>query len=209
MPNDEMRVEASQGLKELFSEVVALSIRLRTAAPTANGEDTLAAGGLSVLRVLKEHGAQTVPQIARLRGTSRQNIQILVNKLKAEACIAPSLNPAHKRSVLVELTGAGQELLALAVGQEASFLTGLASAVSAAEVESATSLLRQLRQLLPKAESAGMAAPDHLRTIPERGLPRVAPRKLPPPANRQQPTPAVLVPSVPESDEADLPYNLL
>jgi DNA-binding MarR family transcriptional regulator len=148
-------VEHPVGVKALFAEVSSLAIRLKVAPVAAPGEDTFASGGLSVLHVLAEHGPQTVPQIARLRGTSRQNIQILVNRLETDGCVELSSNPAHKRSGLVQLTGPGRDLFGRAAEQEDRFLAGLAGRVSAGEVASATSLLHQFRLMLTQAERPG------------------------------------------------------
>src|SRR5258706_15348049 len=120
-PVEAVRVNGA-GLKALFAEVNLLSVRLKAAPVFAQGEDSLASGGLSVLRVLDEYGPQSVPQIGRLRGTSRQNIQILVNRLEAEGCVELVRNPAHKRSGLVRLTGVGRNLFAKTAESEATFL---------------------------------------------------------------------------------------
>src|SRR6184192_2634450 len=114
--------DISSGLGALFREVNALAIRLKGTGVSDGREDALAAGDLSVLRVLDGHGPQTVPQIARFRETSRQNIQILVNKLEAEGFIELSRNPAHKRSGLVGITEAGRNEYAKAADQETKLL---------------------------------------------------------------------------------------
>src|SRR5207247_10216928 len=62
--------------------------------------DAVGAGEISVLRALSEHGAHTVPQIARLRDTSRQNIQILVNRLASQGLVEFSSNPDRKSTRL-------------------------------------------------------------------------------------------------------------
>lgn len=203
--------DTSRGLMALFSEVSSLAIRLKGAPGSGEKADALPGGGMTVLRVLDEHGPQTVPQIARLRGTSRQNIQILVNRLEARGCVELSRNPAHKRSGLVQLTGPGKALFSQAAGQEARFLADLLSRVPEAEVVSAASLLRQLRQMLVKAERPSDAVverqPPEIR--PGDGVPRVARRKTLAPPGRQKPARAAVIPPEPESNEGDLPYNLL
>jgi DNA-binding MarR family transcriptional regulator len=107
----------------LFEDVRLLARRLNYGNSNAGGG--VAAGGLGVLRALREHGDQTVPQIGRLRGTSRQNIQIVVNRLAAEGFVEFVRNPAHKRSELVRLTDAGQRAFEAADREEADFVTGL------------------------------------------------------------------------------------
>src|SRR6184192_1276169 len=90
-------------LEALFEEVRLLAKRLRLPGNSTEPGDAVGAGEISVLRALSEQGTQTVPQIARLRGTSRQNIQILVNRLASQGLVEFSSNPAHKRSELVNL----------------------------------------------------------------------------------------------------------
>jgi DNA-binding MarR family transcriptional regulator len=199
------------GLKALFAVVNSLGVRLKAAQIFDQGEDSLASGGLSVLRVLDEYGPQSVPQIARLRGTSRQNIQILVNRLGAESCVELVGNPAHKRSGLVQLTGVGRSLFTKAAEREATFLAELKARVPEAEVASAVSLLRRLRQMLSQEERpAGTAGEEQVpREIPREGRRRVPRRKSFPPTARQKAVRAVVVPSEPEIEEGDLPYNLL
>ena len=66
-------------LTELLTQLNSVSIKLRqrpTAPERRTGE--LAAAEYAVLNIIHRTGALTVPQIARERSTSRQNIQILV-----------------------------------------------------------------------------------------------------------------------------------
>src|SRR5436190_22047049 len=123
MQNSETETtDAPSGLQALFSEVSSLAIRLRGVTGSNHSGDQLPVGGLSVVRVVDGHGPQTVPQIARLRGTSRQNIQMLVNRLESQGCVEFSRNPAHKRSGLVSLTELGRALFATAAEHEETFL---------------------------------------------------------------------------------------
>src|SRR6266404_3443610 len=97
----------SDPLDQLLLEVNALAIRLRQEARRGQTPDELPSGGDNVLTLLAKHGALTVPQIGRLNSTSRQNIQIIVNRLARENCVELAHNPAHKRSELVRLTDRG------------------------------------------------------------------------------------------------------
>ena len=163
-----------------------------------------------MVRVLDGHGPQTVPQIARLRGTSRQNIQMLVNRLEAQGCVEFSRNPAHKRSGLVSLTELGRALFATAAEQEKTFLADMASSFPEAEVLSAASLLRRLREVL--AKGGGPADATGAEQVPQRhyggGLPRKARRKPFKSARRNKAAVAV-TPTESEPGEGELPYNLL
>lgn len=64
-------------------------------------------GYLGVLRLLNSEGPQTVPQIARRRGVSRQRIQKLSNNMADNGLIRFVDNPDHRSSRLVQLTQSG------------------------------------------------------------------------------------------------------
>lgn len=161
-----------QDLKLLVEEVNGLALRLRQAIRV--GED--AAGLLSatrcVLRLLLE-GPKTVPQLARIRGTSRQNVQIQVNRLQREGLLAFVSNPAHRRSALVSLTQDGQDVMASAVRAEQNFADGLSLQVSQSEVRTVVELLRRLREsiaerpLTPTATAASASPHKPVRAARE------------------------------------------
>ena len=66
-----------------FTEAVAFVNQARKTLARSPGEDSLHSGEWSILRILEQAGACTVPQIARARSTSRQNVQIIINRLSA------------------------------------------------------------------------------------------------------------------------------
>jgi DNA-binding MarR family transcriptional regulator len=156
--NDSFR----EALVSLLTEAIATVNRLKTGA----GAD-LPAGAGSILQILEHHGARTVPQIARTRFTSRQNIQILVNRLAREGLIQFTDNPAHKRSDLVILTAKGEEVLAGVGKRRQQLLDHLAAQFSEQELLSGTTLLRNLRQALaerpPTPDNASSEAPRRRR----------------------------------------------
>ena len=63
-----------------------------------------------MLRVLQSRESKNVPQIARATGTSRQNIQMVVNRLQRSGYIELMTNPSHKRSPRVVLTERGKPI---------------------------------------------------------------------------------------------------
>jgi len=137
-----------EALISLFTEVIATANRLKTGA----GAD-LPAGSGGVLQILEKEGARTVPQIARNRFTSRQNIQIVVNRLAREGLIELTDNPSHKRSALVKLTPKGEHLLAEVGKRRQEFLDSLAIQFSPQDLQSGASLLRRLRKALTERSS--------------------------------------------------------
>lgn len=141
-------------LEVLFEEAAALAGRLRKNARQIHRPENLSAAGRGVLRVLHLLGPQTVPQLARQRSTSRQNVQVLVNRLESAGYTKFLDNPAHKRSELVQLTSSGSDLLASTNRREARMLAGLLPHLTEREILSAAGLLRRLRQLLSGEQRA-------------------------------------------------------
>lgn len=193
-------------LETLFTEATALANQLRKVAVHGHRQEGFSAGGYGILQVLERMGPQTVPGIARTRTLSRQNVQMLVNRLASHGYVALTANPAHKRSGLVHLTDAGRALLATAKEREANSLASLMPQVPKAQLLPATRLLRRLRLLL----SGNPSSPDELpgkRPTLKRTRPR---RRL---ARDTKPHPATVEPledaAHDELDESEFPINLL
>jgi DNA-binding MarR family transcriptional regulator len=110
----------------------------------------LAGGVRAVLLVLGRNSPQTVPEIARTRCTSRQNIQIVVNRLKEEGLLELVSNPTHKRSALVQLTAKGQAAFHQIEMAETRLLSHLLVDLSQDELISATKCLEKVRHALTK-----------------------------------------------------------
>ncbi len=135
----------------LLAQVNALAIRLRQPG-TALGH--LPAAEHAVLDILHTAGPMTVPDIARERSTSRQNIQILVDKLEAVGRVESVPNPAHKRSDLVRLTSEGTRWLVANEPGYRQFLSEIEAELPQSDIQSGLSVLRRIHQLLSK-EAAG------------------------------------------------------
>lgn len=149
----------------LLSEINSVAIRLRQRGrSTASGLAELPGAEHAVLEIIDRRGALTVPEIARERSTSRQNIQTLVDRLAACGRIELSSNPAHKRSVLVSLTQAGKELLDAGVSNQLELLTQLGSSLSESEIGATVTVLRRLSNLLSGDSEDGRERTRSLKT---------------------------------------------
>jgi DNA-binding MarR family transcriptional regulator len=137
-----------ENLETLFAEVLVLAIQLSKTARTLHRSDRLPSGGRALLQFIERTGPHTVPQVARARATSRQNIQMLVNQLEALGLMEFIANPAHKRSDLLRITPDGRALLNRATEREAKFLAPLLSHAREADVVAAAELLQKIRLLL-------------------------------------------------------------
>jgi DNA-binding MarR family transcriptional regulator len=189
-------------LEWLFFEVNALASRLKVAARQLHLENRLPANGRALLQLLARNGPQTVPQLARARATSRQNIQTQINHFETEGWIRFTSNPAHRRSELVELTQRGEELLVGALQREANQLAPRLPDADEGEVMEAVTLLKRIRIALdPNTATTGVPLPS----LPS----RAARRKKRRAAERSSQT-VKTVPEEPFSAEPDeLPINLL
>jgi DNA-binding MarR family transcriptional regulator len=170
-------------------EVNGLANRLKSTDPHA----TLPSASRAALQVLQRHGPQTVPQIARARFSSRQNIQILINRLQEEGLVEFVTNPDHKRSALVRLTPRGQAAISEAGKEAAELTTRILPSFSQSELSSATDVLSRLRSLLRPTQ-------EPLRPGTERVSSSPAPST---PVNREP------VSESPSTEEGDLPVSLL
>lgn len=192
-------------LQGLLREVTALANQLRRAA--AVPRPTCAqVGGWGVLQLLERQGPLTVPSIARYRAVSRQSTQTQVNRLVSEGLVALAANPAHKRSVLVQLTHHGRRVLAAAMARELPSSTALLSRVAESRLVSAARLLGQVREALmgknlPAVEAAAKQSPQKRAAKPPESTDR---RDTEPPGHesQNQPEPAL-------SEESEFPLSLL
>jgi DNA-binding MarR family transcriptional regulator len=144
----------------LLAEVNALAIRLKqTGQANAENPGDLPGAEHAVLEILDRAGAMTVPQIARERSTSRQNIQILVDRLAVQGRIELVSNPAHKRSGLVRLTHKGRAWLAAGEQAQMQTLLEIGEHLSEMEINATASLLRKIHGLLPTVKRADHRQP--------------------------------------------------
>jgi DNA-binding MarR family transcriptional regulator len=169
-------------LNSLLTEVNALAIRLKQSGkPAASGRSDILGAEQAVLQIIDRMGALTVPQIALQRSTSRQNIQILVDRLATKGRVEFSENPAHKRSALVRLTETGKLSLVISDQGRKQLLARIDSSLSAIEISATVAVLRKIRSSLSDdRDNPGMSAPP-LPQSSNKAHPK--PVKKPAPAN--------------------------
>ena len=139
---------AAENLAAFLAEIRTVAAHLKYARQPFQNQEDWPSGTRSVLLILGRSGAQTVPEIARERSTSRQNIQIVVNRLKTAGLADMEINPAHKRSALVRLTESAKTLLKHLEEAESVFQGSMLAQLSAEELASTTKCLRKIRQLV-------------------------------------------------------------
>lgn len=138
---------AENAFDHLINETALLFHRLRIVADQVHRQGEMSGGLRSVLRGLNKQGAQTVPQMARVRAVSRQHIQMLINRLLEIGYVEQLPNPAHRRSPLIGLTEAGRKVVEEMNEREAKLLSLVDLGIPDIEMTEAARTLRELRRV--------------------------------------------------------------
>jgi DNA-binding MarR family transcriptional regulator len=103
------RTTSSKGgaIADLILEVAQFFFRIRALGQKAGFMTSWGAGAFGFIRSLALAGPLTVPEIAKMRPTSRQRMQRLADELATEGLVEFIDNPRHRRSKLVRLTRKG------------------------------------------------------------------------------------------------------
>ena len=157
-----MSYEADAAIRaEAFSELTLAVYRLHSALLT-RGDAVVASLGLTSARwqvlgaIAGASEAPSVPAVAGAMGLSRQAVQKQVDLLLEDGLIAARANPAHGRSPLYQLTGAGRAALARADQRWSSEAAHLSDAISSPALRASARLLDELAERL---EGTGLEEP--------------------------------------------------
>ena len=141
-----MQVEAEESaFNQLINETVQLFHRLKIVADEVHQQGVMSGGLRGILRQLNKLSEQTVPQMARDRSVSRQNVQMLVNQLADDGFVEFVENPAHKRSPFVRLTTAGKKAVEAMNRREDKLISKNGVGVSDDRMREAARTLSQVR----------------------------------------------------------------
>ena len=138
-----------EAFAELFFEIAAYYFRMRAAGQRLGFVSKRGGGTLGFMRTLATAGPITVPDLARMRPTSRQRMQQLADELADEGLIEFIDNPHHRKSKLMRLTRKGETLYRSMLQELRDIGADHAKGVSEADIRSATNLLRTLRDRAP------------------------------------------------------------
>ena len=164
--------EKVAAVDNLMTESALLFFRMKVAAADLIGKGAGSAGRRSILRELARSGPRTVAHMARARPVARQHFQKIVNRLNLEGLVEFVPNPAHERSKLVRLTLKGRRFVDALTGREAKLIGDLAVNISMRDVQTATKVLRDLKdklasgrwkRLLERVRGEGAASTARLR----------------------------------------------
>jgi DNA-binding MarR family transcriptional regulator len=133
----EKMVALTQAVRGVFNRLKALGDEL-------HGDLDVTTAMRAVMETLSEAGPMTVPQIAKLKGVTRQHIQLLADALIEGGFASVKENPAHRRSSLIALTDKGRRAFAKMRAREAPLIEELAAEFEVQELERATVVLTRL-----------------------------------------------------------------
>jgi DNA-binding MarR family transcriptional regulator len=134
----------AEAIAELIVEIAQCFFRIRALGQKTGLITTWGGGAFGFLRSLALLGPLTVPQIARMRPTSRQRMQRLADELAAEGLVRFVENPRHARSKLVQLTARGEARYREMSARLLEIAAEMGVALSDSEVRQTTAVVRQL-----------------------------------------------------------------
>jgi len=137
MSRVEKMVALTQAVRGVFNRLKALGDEL-------HGDLDVTTAMRAVMETLSDAGPMTVPQIAKLKGVTRQHIQLLADALVEGGFASVKDNPAHRRSSLIALTDKGRRAFAKMRAREAPLIEELSGEFEAQELERATAVLTRL-----------------------------------------------------------------
>jgi DNA-binding MarR family transcriptional regulator len=148
------RTAAGEALSGLVLDLFRLTSELLTV-----GDRLVAPLGLTSARwqilgaIVAAERPQPVAWLARDLGANRQNVQRIVNDLRADGLIAFETNPHHRRAQLVVLTGKGRQAFEAAMELQAPWMNELSDGLSVKELETVGRVVRILRRKIEGSET--------------------------------------------------------
>lgn len=136
----------AEAIAELMLEVAQCFFRIRALGQQAGLVTSWGAGAFGFLRSLAVLGPLTVPQIARMRPTSRQRMQRLADELADEGLVRFVDNPKHRRSKLVQLTARGEARYAEQNARLLEIAATMGVGLGEAAIRESTEVVRRLSE---------------------------------------------------------------
>ncbi len=165
--SDSLKITNEVGAQILLRQIDSVAKRLNRLRTVGSKSRELPKGSGDVLKIIEHNGPQTVPQVARQRYSSRQNIQLLVNRLAMLGCVILRANPGHKRSALVCLTESGEDMLKGIGEREGHLMADVSTRLQEDEIQTAVGIMAKLAGYLDE-EQARRGAPSSQSSRPRR-----------------------------------------
>jgi DNA-binding MarR family transcriptional regulator len=134
----------AEAIAELMLEVAQCFFGIRALGQKTGLITSWGGGAFGFMRSLALLGPLTVPQIARMRPTSRQRMQRLADELAAEGLVEFIDNPKHRRSKLVRLTPDGDARYRALEARLLSIASTMGAALSEADIRKTIEIVRHL-----------------------------------------------------------------
>lgn len=134
----------AEAVSELMLEVAQCFFKIRALGQRTGLITNWGGGAFGFMRSLALLGPLTVPQIARMRPTSRQRMQRLANELAAEGLVEFIDNPKHRRSKLVRLTRKGDARYRELEARLLAIASTMGAALSEADIRKTIEIVRHL-----------------------------------------------------------------
>lgn len=162
------RTTTSRAFTALILEVFQLNGRLLNAGDALTRPLGQTSARWQVLGALDEAG-QTVAQIGRQMGLTRQSVQRTTDLLEADGLVSYVDNPAHRRAKLATLTARGRAALDAITTRQIAWANRIGSRLAEDDLQRAIHTLRDVREAV---DAVAVAAPDRGATRPARGRAR-------------------------------------
>ena len=133
-----------EAIADLMLEVAQFFFRIRAVGQRTGLITGWGGGAFGFMRSLALLGPLTVPQIARMRPTSRQRMQRLADELAAEGLVEFVDNPKHRSSKLVRLTRQGEARYREMSARFLAIASTMGVDLSEADIRKTTEIVRQL-----------------------------------------------------------------
>lgn len=140
-------------VESVVAGIRACFARLRAVGDAMHQDFGVTTAMRAVLETVSAEEELTVPDIARVKRVSRQNIQVIVDGLVAGGLVQLTENPAHKRSPLVELSKRGREVFREMRRRERSAFGLIASDLTPANVAATQETLAAIKLRLEEMEA--------------------------------------------------------
>src|SRR6516165_7662497 len=137
-------ISKGEAIADLVLEVAQFFFRLRAVGQRTGFITNWGAGAFGFMRSVALIGPLTVPQIARMRPTSRQRMQRLADELAAKGLVEFIDNPRHRRSKLVRLTSKGDARYRELSARFLALASTMGTDLSEADIRQTIEIVRQL-----------------------------------------------------------------
>ena len=146
--SDRAPAEIADRLSEVLDLIGPVYRRAQRKVEQDVPREGLSVGMRAVLRMLRQNGPMTVPQMGRAQAISRQFVQRMVNEAAARGLVEAVANPAHKRSSLIRLTADGRAVIALVTERERALLRRAGAGLTDSDLTGCVRVLTSLAGFL-------------------------------------------------------------